>query len=218
MKQQITFLSLFSLTLLFSPVIAQEALIDNYKSIVSNYPDRVNIIMRVGVLLSEKGDYINSEKYLVMATKLDRQNPDVYYNLGVSRVFTGKYNEALESFVKATVFNTNDFFSLINLGNIYNLRNELDLAGFYYDRALEIDPKDVDLLNNIGLLALKKKDYERAFDKLSQSFYFKQDEDIRFNLAVAAWYLNKKERIRELYPVVSPSQKHFEAISKLLKN
>ncbi|GEM_PF-5211840 len=218
MKQLLAFFTII-FSFVFVPMIfAQDALIENYKSIVSNYPDRVNIIMRLGVLFAEKKDMTNAEKYLVMVTKLDRQNPESYYNLGVSRVLAGRYNEALEAFVSTSVFNTNDFASLVNLGNIYNLRNETELAARYYSRALEINPADADLLNNIGLLAMKKKDYERAFDKLNQAFSFKPDEEIRFNLAVAAWYFDKKERIKELYPVVFPAQKYYDSISKLLKN
>lgn len=197
---------------------AQDSLVDSYKTIISNYPDRVNLVVKLGILLSERGDSTNAEKYLLMSTKLDRQNADAYYNLGVARLNAGKYNEALDAFIKSTVFNTNDFSSLVNLGNIYNLRNEASTATFYYERALEINPADADLLCNIGILALKAKNFERAYDKLSQAFYFNQDEDIRYNFAVAAWYYGKKDKVRELYPVLSPSQRHFDALSRLLKD
>jgi tetratricopeptide (TPR) repeat protein len=218
MRNSVGKLAVLSVFWGMSALFSQDALVDSYKTIISNYPDRVNLVMKLGMILSERGDSTNAEKYLLMATKLDRQNADAYYNLGVARLKAGKYNEALDAFIKSTVFNTNDFASLVNLGNIYNLRNDSSTASFYYDRALEINPADPDLLCNMGILALKNRDFARAYDKLSQAFYFTQDEDIRYNFAVAAWYYGKKEKVRELYPVLSPSQRHFDALSRLLKD
>ena len=197
------------------PCFCQDAKIENYKAIVSNYPDRFKVINQLAVLYAEKNDLTNAERYLHLALKINRQYPDAYYNLGVVRLNAGSYNEAIESFVKATVF-SNDKDCFINLGNIYNINNDFGLAASYYDKALEIDPRDPDLLNNLGILALKQKNYARAYDKLIQALILKDDEDIRFNLAVAAWYFKKPEKIKELYPVLTPEMKHYLSLSKLI--
>ncbi len=206
---------LLCLFLSLSAGFCQDATIESFRAIVSNYPDRFRVINQLAVLYAEKNDLTNAERYLNLALKINRQYADAYYNLGVVRLNEGKYNEAVESLVKATVF-SNDKDCFLNLGNIYNINNDYSLAASYYDKALEIDPRDADLLNNLGILALKQKDYARAYDKLIQALILKDDEDIRFNLAVAAWYYKKPEKIKELYPVLAPEMKHYLSLNKLL--
>ena len=195
----------------------QEPTIDICLNHINAHPDASTVYDQLGVLYARQNDLTNAERYFRKAVKIDRLYSRGYFNLGVLKLNTGDYNAAMENFITAVTFATDDFQSLINLGNIYNIRNDLNDAFYYYQKAFRLNPGDPDLLNNLGVLALKHKNYAEAVGILSKVWETGKDEDTQLNLAAAYYYSGDKNKIRELYPLVNPQQKHYSTVIQLLE-
>jgi tetratricopeptide (TPR) repeat protein len=195
---------------------AQEPTVEMCLEHLKANPDAVGVYDQLGILYARRNDLTNAERYFRKAVKVDRLYSRGYFNLGVLKLNTGDYNAAMENFITAVTFATDDVQSLINLGNIYNIRNDLNNAFYYYQKAFSLNMNDPDLQNNLGVLALKHKNYPEAVGFLSHAWQASKDEDIQLNLATAYYYSGDKAKLRELYPVVSPQQKHYSTIIQLL--
>jgi Flp pilus assembly protein TadD len=192
--------------------------VEECKALIEAYPDSPMLYDRLGTALVNAGDLTNAEVAFQKAIKLDRTYGRSWYNLGVLKMSLGDQDSAIGYFILAATVDTNDSASLVNLGSLYSLRNDLPMATRYYQRARGLAPNDPELLNNLGLLALKERNYPGAVSLLEEAFRQKQDEDIRFNLAVALSYTDGKARIRELYPFVSPETRHYSDVLRLLRD
>jgi len=190
--------------------------IDQCLASLNTNPDNVAVYDQLGVLYARQNDLTNAERYFKKAVKIDRLYSRGYFNLGVLKMNLGDYNAAIENFITAVTFATDDVASLMNLGNIYNIRNDSVNAFYYYKKAFAMDMNDADLQNNLGVIAIKQKNYSEAVLFLARAWATGKDEDIKLNLAVAYYYLGEKGKIRELYPVLDPQQKHYSTIIQLL--
>jgi len=103
------------------------------------------------VSLSEKGKYREAQSIL---KRLIESTPTVSeYNRLYGQILsaTGQHQEALKYLNNAIKWDYSNKWAFIMIGNIYGrFLNDLDKALNYYKRALDIDPNNNILLNNIG--------------------------------------------------------------------
>lgn len=187
-------------------------------SALTNDPDNCLLYNQLGLIQVKLGELTNAGYSFKKSVRVCPSFADGYYNLGLVRLSLGDYNAAIENFIRATVFSSNHIDANINLGNLYNLRNDLEQAQYYYMRAGEINPADADVLNNLGLLQLKDRNYGSAVKILEQAWSLKKDEDIKYNLAVAYYYNKQSDALKALYPHVNPENKHYQALISILGN
>ena len=135
----------------------------------------------LGVLADRQADHANSEKYYRKALDILPDYPPLLNNFGYSLLSTGQYKQAEQVLRKGILYAPN------NIGMINNLGLTLAWLG-RYDEALKILVKGVDVAqahNNIGYIAMQKKEYKRAisyFDnalKLNPVYYVRAAENQR---------------------------------------
>lgn len=119
------------------------------------------------VLLSEKGKYREAQSIL---KKLIESTPTVSeYNRLYGQILsaTGQHQEALKYLNNAIKWDYSNKWAFIMIGNIYGrFLNDLDKALNYYKRALDIDPNNNILLNNIGANLAARGRFTDAYDYL----------------------------------------------------
>ncbi|MDY6969319.1 MAG: tetratricopeptide repeat protein, partial [Spirochaetota bacterium] len=71
---------------------------------------------RLGVIFSERKDYVNALKYLKLATSINKKDPVDRYNLGIVYLKLNKKDKALYEFLKAEELGKDDVKLLENLG------------------------------------------------------------------------------------------------------
>lgn len=81
--------------------------------------------------------------------------------LGVKSVGEGRRQEAEAHFHKALSLDPQHHRALVNLGNLYQERGELEVALDLYQRALELAPEDPLIHENLAALYKKKGDLDR---------------------------------------------------------
>jgi Tfp pilus assembly protein PilF len=74
-----------------------------------------------------------------------------------------------------------------HLGRTYYHLNDMDRAIEYYNRALELDPSKTDVHNNLGLVYMNLKDYDKAraeFQACIDDLTYSNSNMARFNMGL----------------------------------
>lgn len=113
-------------------------------------------------------DFEEAEKFTIMGVDEFPENPEFWFYDGIVKSAVKKDSAAVESLSKALELNSNknqqlDQVAYGSLGSsLYNL-GEIDSAFHYFDKALEINPRDEQTMNNYAyFLSLEKRDLEKA--------------------------------------------------------
>ncbi|MDR1074686.1 MAG: tetratricopeptide repeat protein [Treponema sp.] len=144
----------------------------------------------VGIALTQAGKPFEAIAVFDKAISLDKDNPVLYLNKGLSEQKTGNYDSATRCFEKAIELRSNFSDAWSALGLVYYETGRLEIAERCYARALE-NERTGGALNNLGVVYFNQKRYEdarRCFEEavaLCPFFY-----DTLYNLRDACMELN----------------------------
>jgi tetratricopeptide (TPR) repeat protein len=150
-------------------------LFDSWRKLVPGYGE-------AGRYAFEKLDMEYAEQMYSQAFKLDPENGDAIYNLGIVKYNRSKYDEAKELLAKATVFFPNDDQAFTLLGHVYLLlaeellkkgqnddgNKEIDSAVKALEKAVELNPKNGDAYRFLGIAYAHKGDIKKAEEYLKK--------------------------------------------------
>ena len=141
---------------------------DAFKKAADMKPDNVTFAHNAGLALS-KLRRPEALPYLEKALG-DGTDPAIALALGDAYSRAGRKSDALKYYESLRTAESKNSVFWFNLG-VMRAQNQ-DLAGAEqaYRRVLELNPVDLDALNNLGLLLFRKQQYEEAetlFDKLA---------------------------------------------------
>ncbi|HCJ67413.1 MAG TPA: hypothetical protein DHV62_08875 [Elusimicrobia bacterium] len=91
---------------------------------------------------------------------------EIYYNLAVVSLYSGKVEEAIKNYQQALYINPLSREAYLSLGNLYLRQPEkyLEKGIKVYDRVVELDPLHKESWNNLGYLYLKNNQPEKAIN------------------------------------------------------
>lgn len=121
-----------------------EVVIDpGYKVLRTSDDLRVSMVARRGIELFREGSYLEAQRQLEEALKLDRSNSWIYYNLGLLFLEQRNYQQALDNFQAAIDGNLRPSWiaawARIKKGNAYDAQGDRTRAVHEYRQALETD-------------------------------------------------------------------------------
>jgi len=99
----------------------------------------------------------------------DSSDMAVLNNLAAIYQEVGQKQKGIRMLKRLAILHPEMIGAYVNLGLIYSEIDSLKLSEFYFDKALEIDPKEPLLLNNKGYLHYKKKEYNTALRYINES-------------------------------------------------
>ena len=119
-----------------------EVIIDpNHKVLHTSDELRVSIVARRGLELFREGQYLEAQRQLEEALKLDKSNSWVYYNLGLIYLEQRNYDPAIDNFKAALTGNLRptwiEAWAHIKMGNAYDAKGDRARAVNEYKKAVE---------------------------------------------------------------------------------
>ena len=112
--------------------------------------------------LSIKNSKEHSKEEVLAANKKKRA-----YNLfkeGVKHYNDKLYDKAIASFRESASVYSDNALVYYNLGKIYQMQGDNNLAKSYYEDAIKYDPNDSASLISIGMIYFAEKNYQRALE------------------------------------------------------
>ena len=80
-----------------------------------------------------------------------------------------KYDEAIDYYTKAVVFNPSDKVTMLKIANLYKLIGNNTKAISFYNKLISLDPDNTDAYFNKGLVLANQKNYDeciKCFEKV----------------------------------------------------
>lgn len=123
-----------------------------------------------------------------------RQDADVHYQLGLSYMKEGKYQDAFVEFQKSIDIYPDDKHALNALGLIYMRFENFDKSAKAFEEALDLDPEFSEASNNLGVVYSRNKEWKNAikyFELALQNPLYPSPERAFYNLATAHYRMKE---------------------------
>lgn len=118
-----------------------------------------------------KKEYYNEAlEIFAQLLRNDHSNSELYQKAGYCLQMTERYQEALESYLKAEMIYPDSFWTLKHIASCYRTLKQPAQALEYYLRALQLKPDNLAVEMNVGHCYLEQKKYTEALQH-----YFKVD-------------------------------------------
>ena len=128
-----------------------------YKSFQAK-PDFDPAATELGFMLESAGRYEEASRFYSLVSSRNPGDAVALYNLGAAEGKGGYFAEAIEHLSKAVSINGDFWQAWLNLGSSYASTGGLAATDSCYNRALEIDPYNLDIMFNIANLQIMRGD------------------------------------------------------------
>lgn len=162
-------------------------------------PEIYNLL---GLAYTGKKDFEKAEEAFKDALRIKPDYPEVFNNLGSLAVLLQKYDEAISYFKKALEKPgyVNSYLARTNLGWVYYLKGEKDLAITTLLEAYRENPKYSKALSYLGTIFFNENDLEKAKFYFTQALKInKYSDEARFYLGEIALREGKVNLARDLW-------------------
>ena len=134
-----------------------EEALEAFKKMLEFQPESFSALKKLGELYGKKRDFQTASQYFARAVAISSNDPEAYYNLGVSLINTGGLKGAQEAFQKSIACQENYADSYYQLGLLYLNQNNLEEAQKAFEKFLQLAPEDSKVKTAKGMLDFIKK-------------------------------------------------------------
>ncbi len=149
----------------------------------------------------DKGDYINSARYLLIAAKSEcSDSAYLWQNTGRALALANQEDEAMQYFKIALILNPKSENTLYCMGQVYQNKGDQYRAMHYYTEVLKINPFNAAVNNNLGAMAFNEEgDIKGAIEKIESALEMTIDPQLKLTLHI---------NLARLYHKISDYDKH----------
>jgi tetratricopeptide (TPR) repeat protein/TolB-like protein len=162
-----------------------------FRKIIELEPDNSFGYLNVGAVFFQQGKYEECIPYFQKALKI-QAHYSIYSNLGTAYFYLKRYTDSVPMFEKAVELNSNDAVFMGNLADAYRWSGQVDKARATYEKAialsfkeLQVNPRDANVMEGLGLYYAKKGNPTEAVDFIRRARSIKPtDINILYDEAV----------------------------------
>lgn len=163
-------------------------------------------IFQKGVREAQQGAYAKAIKYFSKVIETIPQHVDARRNLAMAHLETGNIPQAKELLQQCIKIDPTNVWSFVLLGNIATKHERaFEVAAFYYEKALSINPDDNILINNFAALSMEMGNIDQARALFEKA------------LKIDSSYPNTYFGLALLYRVTNLPEKALETLEQLFK-
>ncbi len=134
-----------------------------YQKIAALNPDQPLVLVRLGSLALQIGDYARSVEYFTQAEKSFPNSMEIKRSIGFAYSQIKQDSQAIAYLEAAVAVNGKDIFSWSVLANLYQNSGNFEKSDYAFDRCLALDPSNDLILNNYSYsLATRNLHLDRA--------------------------------------------------------
>ncbi|MDD3249357.1 MAG: tetratricopeptide repeat protein [Smithellaceae bacterium] len=135
--------------------------------------DKINDVLKFypkGVREAQQGSYAKAIKYFSKVIEVIPEHVEARRNLAMAHLESGDVSQARELLRQCLKIDPTNVWTYVLLGNIATRHERaFDVAEFYYEAGLNINPKDNLLLNNFATLHMEQGHLDRARELFNQA-------------------------------------------------
>jgi tetratricopeptide (TPR) repeat protein len=161
----------YKLALEFAQLNLVKNALEEFDLAIKFNPENPKIYRKKGILLFGMKRYKEAKNSFQKTIQLDPKDVQAHINIGMVHYNSGDKDEALKAWEHAVGINydDNDSKALNNIGNIYKIKNNLQKAIEFYQKAITFEPTNSTYLNNLGDSYRLTGDLKKAKETLLES-------------------------------------------------
>lgn len=169
----------------------------NFEKSLDMNPNSYMANLKIGYINSITGDYDGAIDFYSKAAKI-QPSIDVYIQIGAIQLVKGQPQQAVISFERALALDNLDVETIHNIAATFREYEEYNLAAKYLDKGLAVDPNNVDLLNEYGVLMLRQELYTEGLEYFNAANAIDgEDPVVIANIGTAYEKLGDKDKALE---------------------
>ena len=122
----------------------------------------------LGICYKHLEEYEKAIKFLDVASKLQQDNPQTFFELGICNLLLGFPCKAIKNFIRTIQLNPDNPDAILQLGISHELCEEYELALMIYQKLIENSPGFLKAYEHKSTLLMKLDKYKEASNLLSQ--------------------------------------------------
>ena len=138
-------------------------------------PDDIDALRVWGVIASRQGNFEDALPALLSVERLDRDNPEIHYNLGWLYLQTGRRQEAAASLRRAVQLEPRHAKALHDLGILHAQAGSWDQASQALHQALDASPDFPEAHYSLGLVFAQRGEFKQAEASLRAALELRED-------------------------------------------
>lgn len=165
---------------------------DCFVTVIEENPNDVLAYNHLGSIQASRGEHIKALQSYNRALQIDKNHPILHYNSALSYMALGKLEQAKLSFENALRTKPGWIEAMVDYADLLIGLNKNKEAQDLLFQAQKLNAEDVNILNALGKLNFKCKDYSLA-EKNYQAVLAKNSEDYRALTGMALVYEKQRK-------------------------
>lgn len=165
---------------------------DCFVTVIEENPNDVLAYNHLGSIQASRGEHIKALQSYNRALQIDKNHPILHYNSALSYMALGKLEQAKLSFENALRTKPGWIEAMVDYADLLIGLNKNKEAQDLLFQAQKLNAEDVNILNALGKLNFKCKDYALA-EKNYQAVLAKNSEDYRALTGMALVYEKQRK-------------------------
>ena len=165
---------------------------DCFVTVIEENPNDVLAYNHLGSIQAARGEHAKALQTYNRALQVDKNHPILHYNSALSYLALGKKEEAKLSFENALRTRPGWVEAMVDYADLLIGMNKNKEAQDLLSQAQRLNAEDINILNALGKLNLKRKDYEMA-EQNYQAVLAKNGEDYRALTGMALVYEKQRK-------------------------
>lgn len=127
---------------------------------------------------------------------------EINAQLGLGYLQSGQYNRSLKKLEKAIKYDPDNAKAYHYKAELHRRLGEFDKAEENYQKALDLEPRDADTLNNYGVFLCDREEYDKAykhFDRIIKDPLYRYKADAYENVGLCAHREGKLHKAEEAF-------------------
>ena len=148
-----------------------------------------------GLIYYNRGDYYNAHSDFDSAVVLDPDSTEAIYDLALTLEKLERTDEAIEMYDRLLATDDKFFNGWYNRGRLQLMKGEYSKALEDFNRALEVEPVSANVVNEIGVIHFRQKNYEEAYATFVRAAEINdRNETVKTNVATLESCIKKKKK------------------------
>jgi len=144
-----------------------DSVIGNCREVLTRNPGQAHFLSFLGTAFRKKGEIANALVVLKKALRLQKFNPEIYFNLGMCFMQKGQWDLAVQAFYSAVSLHPTNAVYRFDLGVALTQRGDSERAIQEFKEAIQLKPDNSQAHNNLARLYFRKGRLDEGISELT---------------------------------------------------
>ncbi|WP_319380187.1 tetratricopeptide repeat protein [Thiomicrorhabdus sp.] len=180
--------------------------------------ERIKVLRAKAIFAAELEQFEQALEFYAQVLKIDPNHQPALESQSMIFYRLGRFEDYVDNMQHLLRLDPENVDALNGLGYFYVEQNtNLEQARTLLDKALKLEPDNYYVLDSMGWLLYRHKDFQQAKSFLEKSFSIRKDEEVLMHLISVYWQLGNHHKAQSLWKAYQKQYSDNDAFQKLIE-